>query len=220
MESYITRKQRTIASLVKGEKILDIGFAEYPNSFLENPIGIDIQDIEKPTNYQYGLTINLNKQEIPFEDNRFDTIIAGEVMEHLENPSFALREINRTLKDNGTLIVSIPNATYYWNIIRDYFFSNIPNMDNGEHLNCWTIIDFKRLLQKNGFKVKKLYGTSFVSPPPFWFKIPMRLFPKLSWIIIYECEKVNKPIEDVITRKRIGENKISEECILIKNERK
>lgn len=215
-KSYISRKQKLIADLTNGE-ILDIGFAEYPNRFLRNPVGIDVQKAEKPGNYKKVLRVNLNKEKIPFKDKSFDSVVAGEVMEHVENASFVLREINRVLKENGTFVVSIPNATYYWNIIRDYFFSSIDNMDKGEHLNCWTILDFKRLLQKNGFIVEKMYGTSFVSPPPFYLKIPVKRFPKLSWIIIYKCKKIQKPIEEIMTRKSLGNEEIDENCIFIKN---
>jgi 2-polyprenyl-3-methyl-5-hydroxy-6-metoxy-1,4-benzoquinol methylase len=42
-------------------------------------------------------------------DCHFDAVIAAEVIEHLENPRFMLRELFRILKPGGTAIISTPN---------------------------------------------------------------------------------------------------------------
>lgn len=203
--NHVERKQKTIASLIEGDEILDVGFAEYPNKFLKGKvIGVDIQKVKKPENYTEVYQVNLNMENLPFEDLSFHTVILGEVLEHVENPSHLLRETNRVLKMYGKLIVSVPNATYYWEIIRNYFFSYKPSIDVGEHLSNWNILDMKRLLGKNGFKVNKLYGSVFTFPITSYYYIPVKNFPKLSWIIIYDCVKSNKPITQVITRRSVG----------------
>ena len=199
--NFREKKHKTISELVIGKKVLDVGFAEYPNYFLKNPMGIDVQETNKPENYSDIYRVNLNKEDIPFGDNYFDTVIAGEVIEHVENPSFLLREINRVLKENGKLIISTPHACYYWEIIRNLFFSFIKSRDIGEHLSNWNILDFERLLKKNGFDVKNKYGSVLVFPPPLRWKIPVKRFPKLSWIIIYECIKIKKADNRIFTRR-------------------
>jgi len=199
------KKHKLYSELVVGEKVLDIGFAEVPNPFLKNPIGIDVQKIDRPKNYKDVYRVNMNKEKFPFADNCFDTAIAGEVVEHVENPSFFLREINRTLKPNGKFIVSTPHGCYYWEIIRNLFFSKIQSIDVGEHLSNWNILDFERLLNKNGFKVIKKYGSILVIRVPFGkgrIKIPVRRFPKLSWVVVYECVKEKKADSRIYTRKK------------------
>lgn len=47
--------------------------------------------------------------DIPFKDMYFDAIIAFEMIEHLEHLNVFLKEAQRVLKKNGTLIVSTPN---------------------------------------------------------------------------------------------------------------
>lgn len=221
--NHVERKQRTIASLTKGDEILDIGFAEYPNKFLKGEfnkgkiIGVDIQKVEKPENYDEVFQVNLNLENLPFEDSSFQTVILGEVLEHVENPSHLLREANRVLGMYGKLIVSVPNATYYWEIIRNYFFSSIPSIDIGEHLSNWNIVDMKKLLNKNGFRADKLYGSIFTFPITSYYYIPVKHFPKLSWIIIYDCIKFERPITQVITRKSIGEYDIDLTPIKVDN---
>lgn len=212
------KKHKLMAGLVVGKRVLDIGFAQFPNPFLKDPIGVDIQIREKPRNYKKTYKVNLNKEKLPFKDNSFDTVIAGEVIEHVENPSFLLREINRVLEDNGKLIISTPHAGYYWEIIRNLFFSSIKSMDIGEHLSNWNILDFERLLRKNGFEVKKKYGDVFTLPPPLRWKIPVQRFPKLSWVIIYEIIKEKKADNRVYTREPTGFYNITENVIKVDND--
>lgn len=47
--------------------------------------------------------------EIPFKDSTFDTVIATEVLEHLENPSETLNQMKRVAKPGSLLICSVPN---------------------------------------------------------------------------------------------------------------
>lgn len=47
-------------------------------------------------------------EKIPKNNNHFDNALLIEVIEHLENPSLVLIEVNRVLKENGTLFLSIP----------------------------------------------------------------------------------------------------------------
>jgi len=208
MKNHVLRKQELYAELVGGGKLLDVGFAQYPNPYLKNVIGVDIQDKAKPRNYKEVYRINLNKEKLPFKDASFDGVVAGEVIEHVENPSLLLREINRVLKKNCKLIISTPNATYYWEIIRNYFFSFVSSNDEGEHLSNWTILDFQKLLNRNGFLTKKRYGTIFTLPDSNKIvKIPVKWFPKLGWVIIYETIKVNSPDSKVYTHTQLPNNK-------------
>ena len=46
---------------------------------------------------------------IKFDDNTFDLVWAGDVLEHVFDPMFLLKEIRRVLKKDGYLFFSIPN---------------------------------------------------------------------------------------------------------------
>jgi ubiquinone/menaquinone biosynthesis C-methylase UbiE len=49
-----------------------------------------------------------NIENIPVEENSFDSVICTEVFEHLPNPQNALKEFSRILKPKGTLILTAP----------------------------------------------------------------------------------------------------------------
>ncbi len=52
-------------------------------------------------------------RELPFEDRSFDLVVCFEVIEHLERPDDALRELARVLAADGVLLVSSPNREVY-----------------------------------------------------------------------------------------------------------
>jgi SAM-dependent methyltransferase len=50
-------------------------------------------------------------ESFPFDDASFDSAMAIEILEHLENPRRFLRELARILRSGGVAIVSTPNLT-------------------------------------------------------------------------------------------------------------
>ncbi len=187
-------KLRRQAELTLPGPVLDVGFAANPNPFLSNAAGLDIiipQTV--PPSYASVASCNLNTEDMPFPDAAFNTVIAGDVIEHLENPSRFLRESNRVLKAGGRLIVSTPQANDWWTTLHNWFFRGLINdPDPGEHLQNWTILDMTRLLKKNGFRLTTLEGWH-MQFPKIKLRIRVRRFPMLSWQVFYISEKVGPP---------------------------
>lgn len=90
--------------------------------------------------------------DLPYKDNSFDLVICTEVLEHLDEPSKALKEVLRTSK--RYVLISVPNEPFFMlgNFIRG---QNLPRLGNDpEHINHWTISSFLGFLKKNGLKIK------------------------------------------------------------------
>lgn len=173
---------------------LDIGFAASPNPFLKDAVGVDIVLPKNiPSSYMIVKTCNLNYEHLPFLDRSFINVIAGDIIEHVENPSFFLREVNRVLDFGGRLIISTPQANDWWTTMHNWFFRGVvADPDPGEHLSNWTLLDMKRLLKKNGFSLEKIEGF-YMHFPKINLRIRVRSFPALSWQVFYIAHKVELP---------------------------
>jgi 2-polyprenyl-3-methyl-5-hydroxy-6-metoxy-1,4-benzoquinol methylase len=59
--------------------------------------------------------LRADAQSFPFANETFDSAVALEIIEHLDNGLLLLQEIHRVLKDQGLLIVSTPNTSHLRN---------------------------------------------------------------------------------------------------------
>lgn len=63
-----------------------------------------------------GIAADLNFQPcLPFADRTFDLIICKDILEHLLDPLRLLRDARRVLREDGEIVISIPNH-FYWPI--------------------------------------------------------------------------------------------------------
>ena len=91
--------------------------------------------------------------ELPYKDNSFDLVLCTEVLEHLEEPAKALKELVRV--SNKYLVISVPNEPFFMlaQLIRGKNWSRLGN--DIEHINHWTMFGFPKFVKKNS-KVKIL----------------------------------------------------------------
>ena len=193
MKKYKLKKLRLQADHCKKGKVLDVGFTANPNPYLKNVVGLDIVLPKNiPSNYIKLFKCNLNTEKIPFNNEYFDNVVAGDVIEHLENPSYFLREVNRVLRKDGRLVLCTPQANDWWTTLHNWFFRKLINDPDsmGEHLQNWTILDMVRLLGKNSFRIDKIEGY-YMRFPKINFRIRVKHFPILSWQVFYIVTKVN-----------------------------
>ena len=126
-------------------------------SYQYRAVDIDQKSLEKIPGYNTNQFIckNVNKG-IPFSDETADYIVCLEVMEHLENATFFLEEVKRVLRPNGKLILSVPNA-YCWiemvNNLRKY-------QDTEGHIATYTYQNIVSLLNFSSLILLKRIGTS------------------------------------------------------------
>ncbi len=73
--------------------------------------------------------------ELPFDDNSFDLVISTEVLEHLEDPLHALREVCRVSK--RYVLLSVPNEPIWSmaNFLRGKYWNDWGNTPG--HINKW-----------------------------------------------------------------------------------
>ncbi len=70
---------------------------------LSDVVGIDIRKGK-------GVDVIASAGSLPFRDELFELVFAGEVIEHLPEPGHALRDWVRVMSAGGTMIISTPNG--------------------------------------------------------------------------------------------------------------
>jgi ubiquinone/menaquinone biosynthesis C-methylase UbiE len=73
-------------------------------------VGIDISEEQLSKNTVVNEKILADIQDYRFEDARFDVIICWTVLEHLQKPMKALDSFVRSIKDDGIIILAVPNV--------------------------------------------------------------------------------------------------------------
>jgi len=120
IEKMRLKKIIQLSQLKKNDVVLDLGCGEgFLISMMSNLpqkiVGLDISKIalsragkilkeKKKVELKLGNAENLN---LPNES--FDKIICSEMLEHVPRPKKVMEEIHRTLKNNGLLIISVPD---------------------------------------------------------------------------------------------------------------
>lgn len=183
-------------------RVLDIGYAEYPNRVSKNLYGIDIVPRPKADLLQYVETrqVDMNTSPIPYPDQFFDTVTAGDVIEHVANPMAMLCECNRVLKSGGTLIMSTPNPYYYWEAMQNLLvrFSWMKARQEG-HFTCFTRINMRNILERTGFQLFKELGNFFTLVVLKWQFHLVRL-PFLTYQITYIARKTGDPQHYILSK--------------------
>lgn len=91
--------------------------------------------------------------DMDFEDAFFDAVRMGMVLEHLHDPMSSLHRLNRLMKANGVLILSVPNISgFEMRLFKDKAYPlQVP-----QHLNHFTPSTIRRFLEKTGFVIERL----------------------------------------------------------------
>lgn len=151
-ESWI---KNTLKSLPTGLRLLDAGageqqykqycehleyvsqdFAQYDGTGNEKGLHTDKWDYS-------NLDIISDIIDIPEPDVSYDAVLCSEVFEHLPEPISALKEFNRLLKEDGTLIITAP-------------FCSLTHFAPYHFYSGYNRYFYEKLLPENGFKIIEL----------------------------------------------------------------
>jgi len=83
-------------------------------------------------------------EPLPFEDESFDVVVAGELLEHLRDPRGVVTEARRVLRPGGVFVASVPNAYRVKNRLR-FLLGRKPE-DDPTHLQMFSPGEVRTLL--------------------------------------------------------------------------
>jgi SAM-dependent methyltransferase len=154
-----------ILQYTKGPRVLDVGCVggrlDVKNPYwlhahllqnFEYVIGVDINQEAINTLKQLGYNVLLGDAQKLDLDEKFDTIVAGELIEHLSNPGQFLEAAKRLLNKDGRIILTTPYVFGLANVI--YALAKFPKTcSNSEHTVWFCVSTLSELARRHGFKI-------------------------------------------------------------------
>jgi len=147
------KRNHAVLKHIKGHLVdLGCGDGQLVRAYEGQSTGVDIED------YGTADVVLENFNSLPFEDQSIDTITIIASLNYFEDPVKVLSETNRILKDDGQLIITMPNAFIMkiWHSIREGW----------AHHSGYSKKELEELFNKAGLKLVKrhpfLAGLNFV----------------------------------------------------------
>lgn len=109
------------------------------------------------------------------QGDNFDFVICSEVLEHVRHPEKVLKSLDSCLKQNGILIVTVPNGFGPYSLVFDQLRNKIvhklvPRIGPSEHVQYFTFSAITKLIKGAGFEVLKVKHSDFISFLPLLVK--------------------------------------------------
>ncbi len=181
IKAYERRRLRKMAGLTVGESICDIGCAGHPNRYLaaKRVVGFDLEEMDISPPYTEHVVGDVFSIGDLLGGTVFDTILLGELIEHVERPYDLLRIVREHLAPGGRLILSTPNplgippVVMEYLLMRRFFYA-------ADHAYYFPPRWVWRLLERSGYSILKTVGCG-ISLLGLWLPAPT----SLSYQVIY-----------------------------------
>ncbi|TVP62872.1 MAG: methyltransferase domain-containing protein [Nodularia sp. (in: Bacteria)] len=144
----------------------------------------------------HSISVNIENQALPFDDESVDFIIANQILEHTKEIFWINHEIFRTLRVGGYLYLGVPNVLSLHNRILGLF---------GIHPTCSKLISahvrvfskqdtlmFYRSIAQRFATVDKFYGSQFYPFPKKIARPLSAVLPSLAFSIFFVIRKTEK----------------------------
>jgi len=210
-EKYREQKLRTnffnslIRKLIKKSgRILDIGCAYgFYLKYLENDyetygIDISLHAVEKAKQIcKHSKIAVMSAERLEFKNNFFDLILCLDILEHLINPRKCLDDCKKILKDNGFLIVGVPNTK---SILKKLKGTEWFAYRDKTHISIFDKEKWEELFKEHNFEILKCFSEGFWDIPYVKFLKSLQKVFLIPGVIQYKLKRILIP--------PIGENLI------------
>lgn len=115
------------------------------------PVCLDLR-MDSLADVQEAKRVRGSVQALPFAARSFDMVTCLEVLEHLADPSAAVRELARVAR--GAIVLSVPHEPYFQmgNLLRGKYLS--ANGNHPEHVQHWNSRTFEKFLRESLAEVR------------------------------------------------------------------
>jgi 2-polyprenyl-3-methyl-5-hydroxy-6-metoxy-1,4-benzoquinol methylase len=152
---------------------------------------------------------------VDFGFKKFNVITMWRVLEHMDDPLKALKIVHHLLKEDGLLVVEVPNAYYLVQLLKNYlktrnFFSSFILDGSPEpHLVHFSVESLKKLLADTGFRIKNIYvGIYGEHQSGILRRLKSKIY-NISTILVYLLSRKNIGVNTRIYAVKVSECKIA-----------
>lgn len=214
--------RRLLSELPKG-KLLDVAAGNGAMSYWAVNQGFDVtavdinQDLFELDNVPH-VAADLN-ESLPLADNSSDTTVACEIIEHLENHFFFMRELARVTRPGGHVVLSTPNehniqnrlayfTTGYYGHSRHLIREDDPLLPL-RHINMIPLSKLELAWRRAGlelvkFEVSRYRRWSYLLFPFMYPIQSLRLSMRMQWFVRdQEAKELNRRVYNIVNDPRI-----------------
>lgn len=144
------------AGVTRADRLLDAGCGTGRNLVEYGPLAAEVEGIEPSelaVDYcrQRGLAgvRQAGLDALPYEDERFDLLLATDVLEHLEDDVTGLLELRRVARSDAALLITVPAYQWLWS----------QHDDTHHHFRRYTRTLLEQRVHAGGWRVE--VGTYF-----------------------------------------------------------
>lgn len=193
MSAITNPRVHDILDEIDGGSVLDIGCVQHDPENRNDPnwlhqhlykkadrvLGVDIDEDGIRILREDGYNVEVADAEALDMDEKFDYIVAGELIEHLENPGNFLNSAKSRLKEDGKLIISTPNP-WCWPRLKRLVYSKEVHC-NPEHTHYYDRRTLRLMLERYGFTSRiQFVGPMSEGITRRLYRIPITQFKRLG----------------------------------------
>jgi len=151
-----------------GDEVVDVGCGEGALAELMARAGLRVTGVEPAAYLRERFAARLADvdsarvvdgvvERLPFGDGEVGAALSTEVLEHVDDPDAAMRELHRVMRPGAVLCLAVPTSfteLLFWRLHPRY-------ASNATHLRIFTKPELRRLVADHGFEVTHWEGRNF-----------------------------------------------------------
>jgi len=165
-----SRIQDFLSQLVQSKTVLDVGCVDHSASVeredhwlhkhlarsARSILGLDILESDAAELRRRGYEVVCGDAITVFLNRTFDVVVAGEIIEHIDNPAAFVSNMARHLNKQGRLVMTTPHSFFFLHILESIFSSPVRRW-NSQHVAWYCPFTLENLLRRNGLEVESCY---------------------------------------------------------------
>jgi len=170
-----------ILNHVHGPAVLDLGCVQHDASNADREdwlhkhlasqyddvLGVDVLKADIQHLQDRGYHVQVADAETLSLSRSFDTVVAGELLEHVSNPGKLLDRAFEHLNYDGRLVLTTPNPWAIGHLLR---WITSEATINSEHVAWYGPIVLRQLLDRHGFEIVELRAVNYASAKARWLR--------------------------------------------------